>query len=651
MPCFKGLAVSIHGSNGPLPEFSIQKQSRQSRIASYIPVPTPKLDPETGRLEPSTFAVSITLLTPGQAVPYSTPKSTDDNPNPSPKLVGGLPGLSDEPGRYAAGVGPYIPLTSSNNETVAAYIHFDGRAKEEVATLLRRSEETWVNSRWVSVPDSEGGGLAEREFLFKEVGLERWLSGMDLTGSKEDVAARVARRKARLEKKRRKRLDEDDSDMNEDPISGRKDRERGSNRVLRYGQDKVEDVSQDDEMFTDSDSDDEEPIPEAAGQIKVALFRVLASGEVKRGEYSPQFDAHDDDEMNNPDDPNADVDHTTTFAQPKTLDPKTISTQTVTGIDAPDSPFATFTFFYRGQKQLQKMGILPTSGQQDGKTSTTVKRKSGQLDFGSLAPLKNKGTIGFAGYRDTGTPRKGINGKVKSEDDMDSDDEELSDTTGPVKRKAANGSAREVEDDDADAKQASTESLSAEELQRRGELADGVSKMKLKRQHSAEPPSVGQRRSAEPNSGSITPPTASSSFASASNMPVDPAATSGARSNHTPHASTSAPSNLSSLNTAQLEPSDLIGSPLKKQRPSIPEDNDVTPKAAVAGGKASIAAAAAPTGAMGAFASPALGGFGGGNTAMGDSMAASQRLADAVKETPAVQMSGPAKVDGEDEEL
>lgn len=354
MPCFKGLAVSIHGADGPLPEYSIQKQSRQSRIASYIPVPTPKLDPISGRLEPSTFAVSITLLTPGQAVPYSAPKPTEDNPSPPAKIVGGLPGIGDDRGRYGAAVGPYVPLTSSNNETVAAYIHFDGRAKEEVATLLRRSEETWVNSRWVSVPDSEGGGLAEREFLFKEVGLERWLSGMDLTGSKEDVAARIARRKARLERKRRKRLDGDDSDMDQDANTGRSARILGINGVLRYGQDKdtpVETVAQDDELFSDSDSDDEEPIPEAAGQIKVALFRVLASGEVKRGEYSPQFDAHDDDEMNNGDDPEADVDHTTTFAKPKTLDPKTISTQTVTGIDAPDNPYATFTFFYRGQSE------------------------------------------------------------------------------------------------------------------------------------------------------------------------------------------------------------------------------------------------------------------------------------------------------------
>ena len=59
--------------------------------------------------------------------------------------------------------------------------------------MLRKGEETWVNSRWVGMPESEGGGLAEREFLFKEVGLERWLNGLDLEG--KDAAATIERRR------------------------------------------------------------------------------------------------------------------------------------------------------------------------------------------------------------------------------------------------------------------------------------------------------------------------------------------------------------------------------------------------------------------------------------------------------------------------
>ena len=135
--------------------------------------------------------------------------------------------------------------------------------------------------------------------------------------------------------------------------------------MLRYGADErspLEQMSDDGVMFlSDSDSDDD-PVPEATGQIKVALFRVLASGEIKRGEYSPQFDAHDDDEgsknsenglkTNSEGSDEANVDHTTSFAQPKTLDPKSISTQTVTGIDGPDKPFAVFTFLYRGESKI-----------------------------------------------------------------------------------------------------------------------------------------------------------------------------------------------------------------------------------------------------------------------------------------------------------
>lgn len=245
---------------------------------------------------------------------------------------------------------PYQSLTNSPNETIAAYIYFDGRQKEEVATLLRRSEETWVNSRWVSVPESEGGGLAEREFLFREVGLERWLNGLDLDG--KDVAAKVEKRRQKMEKRRLKRESTDENgSMETDSKKG-----KGEKGVMRYGNNDgspLEGISDDDMSFSDSDDD---PMPESAGQIKVALFRVLASGEVRKGEYAPQFDAHDDDEdaqagQGNEGGADADVDHTTSFAKPKSLDPKSISTQTVTAIDPTDKPYAVFTFMYRGESE------------------------------------------------------------------------------------------------------------------------------------------------------------------------------------------------------------------------------------------------------------------------------------------------------------
>lgn len=455
MPCFKGLAVSIH-SDGPLKEIGIQKQARQSRISSYIAVPPAKLskDPHSTTLEQPSFAISITLLTPGLNVPYSAPDATPEDPFPRSRIVGGLPGHTSERGRYDAVIPPYVPQTTSPNETIAAYIYFDGRPKEEVATLLRRGEETWVNSRWVSVPDSEGGGLAEREFLFREVGLERWLNGLDLEGSK-DKAARIEKRQRKLEKKRRKKSEQFDSDEDDVKIK----RENG------------EDIMHDDgNLSSDSDSDDEPPMPEAAGQIKVALFRVLASGEIKKGEYSPQFDAHDDDEGggqsgNGNGGGDEDIDHTTSFAKPKTLDPKSISTQTVTGLDPPESPYAVFTFFYRGEKQLKKMGIMETP--ETEKTPVSTKRKSSGPDFSKLGPLNKFGTVGFSGYRDNNGSKKKAKGKVANEDAMDSDAEDNED--GPSME----------QDEETDGKQENGKMLSPEDARRQGEIAEGVQKIKV----------------------------------------------------------------------------------------------------------------------------------------------------------------------------
>lgn len=349
MPCFKGIAVSVHSNKAPLPEHGMQKQSRLSRISTYIPVPQPNLSDDSNKPEPAKFAISITLLTPGLPIPYSAPKATDENPYPKPQFVGDLhPGSQGERGKYNGMVTPYIPMTNSESETIAAYIYFDGRAKEEVATLLRPGEETWVNSRWVQVPDSEGGGLAEREFLFREVGLERWLNGLDLKG--QDAAEKLERRRQRFQKRRQR----------QSGVLDGTEAEKNRQNALRYGEEAGSPV----EAVMDSDSwssDDDEP-PEAAGQIKVAMFRVLASGEIKKGEYSPQFDAHDGDEdvadNNDGNNVNADVEHTTSFAKPKTLDPKTISTQTVTGIDGPDKPYATFTFFYRGERKFLSLYLL-----------------------------------------------------------------------------------------------------------------------------------------------------------------------------------------------------------------------------------------------------------------------------------------------------
>ena len=470
MPCFKGLAVSIHTPNGPLPEYAVQRSSRLSRISSYIPVPPAQIptDGSSNKAEQSTFAISITLLTPGLDVPYSAPKPTSQEPDPQPQKVSGLPGYITARAKQAAVVGPYIPMTTSPSETIAAYIYFDGRVKEEVATLLRRGEETWVNSRWVGISDEEGGGLAEREFLFREVGLERWLNGLDLDG--KDAAATIEKRKLKMEKRRRKRdLMKTSDDEDDAPLSA------GKKGILRYGargSTPLENVS-DEESSSGADSDDD-PIPETAGQIKVALFRVIASGEIKRGEYSPQFDAHDDDEgsqqngqtQNGEGADGGDVDHTTSFAKPKSLDPKTISTQTVTGIDPTDKPYAIFTFLYRGERQLQKMGMLNTS--KSDKTPVPAKRKSLNADFASLGPLKKGGTTGFTKFRENERQAK-KSGKTEPSDDMGDSDSD--DADNEVVGKMEDVEDVEVKREDS--------LLSPEDAERQGELAEGVRKIKV----------------------------------------------------------------------------------------------------------------------------------------------------------------------------
>ncbi|KAJ5386023.1 hypothetical protein N7509_008564 [Penicillium cosmopolitanum] len=522
MPCFKGLAVSIHTPDGPISEYSIQRQSRASRIACFIPVPPPKVPDSSskGKPEQSTFAISITLLNPSQDVPYSTPKPTPDCPSPKPKVVGGLPSQTSERGQYSGAVAPYQALTNSPNETVAAYIYFDGRQKEEVATLLRRGEETWVNSRWVN---SDDGGIAEREFLFREVGLERWLNGLDLEG--KDAAAKIERRRQKMEKRRAKRQAEN-SGMDMELNSSK------PKNIMRYGNDEkdpLENVSDDD---LSSDSDDDDPIPETAGQIKVALFRVLASGEIKRGEYSPQFDAHDDDEGeqggNSGGGGDADVDHTTSFAKPKSLDPKTISTQTVTGIDPTDKPYATFTFMYRGERQLQKMGIKKDQKPQE---TPNAKRKSLQADLSNLGALKPGGTVGFLNFRDQESGRKGSKGG----DEMDSDDD---DTDNPILSKADD---EEGKDDD--------RFLSPDDIKRQGELEEGVRKIRLKRQHSAEPFNGSGAESTDTPASGTTPPAPERSI-----TPPKAAASSAAPEQPIP-----------TING----PDGFVGSPLKKQRASV----------------------------------------------------------------------------------
>lgn len=125
-------------------------------------------------------------------------------------------------------------------------------------------------------------------------------------------------------------------------------------------------------------------------------------------------------------------------------------------------------------EQLQKMGILSTADTANT-SSTQPKAKSKQMDASSLGKLKAKeGTVGFTGYRDSAKKSTKAfgekSGKSGSHHEMDSDADDEDETA----QRGANGLAKvEVEEDGKDVV------LSAEEVSRRGELAEGVKKMKV----------------------------------------------------------------------------------------------------------------------------------------------------------------------------
>lgn len=113
------------------------------------------------------------------------------------------------------------------------------------------------------------------------------------------------------------------------------------------------------------------------------------------------------------------------------------------------------------------MGILPTS--QPTKTPVAAKRKSTQIDFGSLAPLDANaaGTKNFAGYRESASASKIKNGKKRADDAMDSDADDDEDEAD--KRLA----------DEADDSKDPIKLLSAEEALQEDLLSEDVRKIKV----------------------------------------------------------------------------------------------------------------------------------------------------------------------------
>ena len=91
------------------------------------------------------------------------------------------------------------------------------------------------------------------------------------------------------------------------------------------------------------------------------------------------------------------------------------------------------------------------------------KRRSVPTDFANLKPLKPGGALGFTGVRDGPTSPNGKNGKLLHDDDMDSDDDDRDEAF--------------VDADEGDVKD---ERLSPEEAKKRGELAEGVQRIKVR---------------------------------------------------------------------------------------------------------------------------------------------------------------------------
>ena len=117
------------------------------------------------------------------------------------------------------------------------------------------------------------------------------------------------------------------------------------------------------------------------------------------------------------------------------------------------------------QGQLQKMGILSPK---QAPPKATTKRRSAQLDFSNLAPLKPGGTVGFSSFRDNGPSskaRKKTNGTSSTAmvEDSDEDDDDIEIV----------GKMEDVEDKD------SKTLLSPDDAKMSGEIADGVGRIKV----------------------------------------------------------------------------------------------------------------------------------------------------------------------------
>ncbi len=115
------------------------------------------------------------------------------------------------------------------------------------------------------------------------------------------------------------------------------------------------------------------------------------------------------------------------------------------------------------------MGVMAPPKPQT--TSPALKRRSGQLDFSSLGPLKTSGTVGFSTFRDRDTqPARRKSRKSNGAMDEDSDEDDDEDDAAAILSKM----------EDVDSKDDKSKNLlGPDDARFSGELADGVNRIRV----------------------------------------------------------------------------------------------------------------------------------------------------------------------------
>lgn len=168
------------------------------------------------------------------------------------------------------------------------------------------------------------------------------------------------------------------------------------------------------------------------------------------------------------------------FSDPKPLDKETVSTQSVSHLDADGVVFASFIFFYRSEHQLKKIGLIkPPALPARASSTQNTPAKPKQADFssllgsttGELIPKGDdiyKGRNSFGDFRDSlPQPTKNKSNGKRLNGFSEDDDPLLGDELNRDPRDMAREHMK-----------------TEEEVRMEDQLAAQISRVKLKRSHS-----------------------------------------------------------------------------------------------------------------------------------------------------------------------